>query len=66
MKIATTTMLYGKVIIVYPILYYGFKYFGSVVKEGRRGGNCNLIVEDSEEESIFTIIDFLYMLIVYG
>jgi len=59
-------MLYSKVIIVYSILYCSLRHFGPVVKEGRRDGNNDLMVEGSAEESIFTIIDILYVLIVYG
>ena len=59
-------MLYGKVIIVYSILYCSFRHFGPVVKEDRRDGNNNLMVEGSVKESIFTTVNFLYILIVYG
>ena len=59
-------MLYSKVIIVYSILYCGFRHFGPIVKEGKRDGNCDSIVEGSAEEPIFATIDFSCVLIVYG
>ena len=66
MKIAITITLYGEVIIVYPILYCGFRHFRPIIKKGMRDGNYNLIVKGSAEESIFTTIDFLCMLIICG